>query len=149
MKAFSIDLRRRVVGAVKAGESKASVSRRFEVSYSTVKNYLKLDAGGSLEPRKSGSRAYRKFTPAALDAMKAWLEEKNDLTLKQLQRRLADGFRIQVSQPAIWNCLAAMDFAWKKNGPRRRTGASGYPGASGKMAGGSRRRAGGANRVRR
>ena len=117
MKAFSIDLRQRIVDAVKGGESMASASRRFEVSYSTVRNYLKLVAAGSLEPRKRKTVIFRKlkFTREALDAMKAWLAEKNDLTLKEIQQRLFERFGISVSLPAICGRLMAMDFGWKKN----------------------------------
>lgn len=142
MKPFSLDLRQRIVDAVKAGESKASASRRFNVSYSTVRNFLKLDAQGSLEPRKKRKRADRKFTPDALAALEAWLKKKNDLTLKQIQERLWADFHIQVSQPSIWERLTAMNLSWKKNDPRRRTGAPGRSGASEKMAGGSQRHAG-------
>lgn len=142
MKPYSLDLRQRIVNAVKTGESKASVARRFEVSRPTVRCFLKLDALGSLEPRKKNTRTYRKFTPAALGALKAWLKEKNDLTLKQLQQRLFADFQIHVSQPSIWDRLMAMDLAWKKNDPRLRTRPPGCPGATGKLAGGGRRHAG-------
>ncbi len=113
MKPFSLDLRQRIANAVEAGESKASASRRFKVSYSTVRNFLKLDALGSLEPRKNEKPAGRKFTPDALDALKAWLK-KNDLALKQIRKRLRAGFRIQASQSSIGDRLAAMDLSWKK-----------------------------------
>ena len=117
MKPYSIDLRQRIVDAVKSGESRTSAARRFNVGYVTVLNYLKLDALGSLEPRTQKSRPCRKFTPAALNALKAWLEEKNDLTLKQLQQRLGERFQVYVSQPAIWGRLMAMNLTWKKNRP--------------------------------
>ena len=116
MKPYPIELRQRIVNAVKAGESRKNVAKHFDVGYVTVRNYLKLDALGSLEPRKKKRAAiYKKFTPAALDAMKVWLEEKNDLTLKQIQQRLAADFQIQVSRPVIWERLAAMNLSWKKN----------------------------------
>ena len=118
MKPYPIELRQRITNAVKAGESRKSVAKRFDVGYATVRNYLKLDALGSLEPRKTKkSVTYKKFTLAALDAVKAWLEEKNDLTLKQIQRRLADEFQIHVSQPSIWDRLVAMNLSWKKKRP--------------------------------
>jgi len=121
MKPYSIDLRQRIVNAVKAGESRVSVAKRFNVGYATVRNYLKLDVLGALEPQKKKVRPCKKFTPAALDALKAWLEEKNDLTLKQIQQRLAADFQIQVSQPSIWDRLMAMNLSWKKNDPCGRT----------------------------
>jgi len=136
---LSLDLRQRIVFAVQDGESHLAVARRFGVCNKTVANYLKLKAAGSLEPKKCARRPWRKFTDAALDALKAWLEEKNDLTLKQMQQWLAGKFQIHVSQPAIWERLTAMNLVWKKNDPCRRTGASGRSGATGKLAGRDRR----------
>ena len=132
MKAYSLDLRQRVVNAMKAGESQADTARRFEISHTSVQNFLKLDAAGSLEPRKKKKRADRKFTPAALDALKAWLEEKNDLTLKQIQQRLAADFQIHVSRPSIWDRLVAMNLSWKKKRPMPPNGNAPMSGRDGK-----------------
>ena len=41
MKGYSLDLRRWIVTAVAAGQSKTAVSERFGVSHSTVKRYVK------------------------------------------------------------------------------------------------------------
>ena len=132
---FSLDLRRRIVAAVHAGESQLATACRFSVCNKTVGNYLKLEAAGSLEPQKRGQQPLRKFTPAALDALKIRLEEKNDLTLKQMQQWLAGEFQGHVSQPAIWDRLTAMNLTWKKNDPCRRTGTPRHPGKTGKLAG--------------
>ena len=131
MKPYSLDLRQRVVNAMKAGASQAETARRFEISHTSVQNFLKLDASGSLEPKKKKPRRGKKFTPAALDALKAWLKEKNDLTLKQIQQRLTAQFQIDVSQPAIWGRLTAMNLSWKKNDPCRRAGTPRRQGATG------------------
>ncbi|MCL2103006.1 MAG: IS630 transposase-related protein [Syntrophorhabdaceae bacterium] len=106
---FSLDLRQRIVNAVKNGESRLSAARRFNVCNKTVAKYLKLNAAGSLEPKKSARRSWRKFTDEAIEALKSWLEEKNDLTLKQLQQRLLDSFQLQVSLPGIWERLTVMN----------------------------------------
>ncbi len=119
MKPLSVDLRQRIVDAVTGGESRTSVARRFCVSCQTVCNILGyLEKRGTLEPEKTGSSANKKFTEASLVAMRAWLEEKNDLTLRELQERLAREFVLEVSQVSIWKQLAAMRMTWKKNKPR-------------------------------
>lgn len=116
MKPYSLDLRERIVKAAKTGESHTRIAKRFSVCRTTVSNFVKLDATGSLAPQKKKTQKWRKhkFTPAIIDAMKTWLEEKNDMTLKQIQERLLAEFQIEVSLPSIWARLTAMKLTWKK-----------------------------------
>src|SRR5258707_2906072 len=52
MKAYSTDLRQRIVAAVQAGDAKAAVARRFCVERSTVRRYLRQwERTGSLAPK--------------------------------------------------------------------------------------------------
>ena len=115
MKAYSLDLRQRIVEAVKSGKDKHSVAEQFKVSYTSVRNYLKLDAGGCLEPtKKKQTRPLKKFTRESIDAMKTWLEEKNDITLKEIQERLQDEFSIRVTHSSIWERLQVIELTLKK-----------------------------------
>ena len=59
MKAYSIDLRKKIVESVRKGVSKSETARRFDVNRSTVQRYIKqLDEEGSLVPKKRpGSRS--------------------------------------------------------------------------------------------
>lgn len=119
MKPLSMDLRQRIVAAVAAGESRSSVARRFRVCCQTVCNLLGyLEERGTLEPKKTGSSENKKFDETTLSALRSWVEEKNDLTLGKLQKRLQDEFALDVSQAAIWKQLTAMRMTWKKNEPR-------------------------------
>lgn len=53
MRAYSPDLRRKIVDAVERGVTKTEVARTFSVSRSSVKRYVKMDLEtGSLEPSK-------------------------------------------------------------------------------------------------
>ena len=53
MKAYSIDLRTKIVGSVKKGVSKSETARRFGVNRSTVERYLRrLDQSGSLASKR-------------------------------------------------------------------------------------------------
>ena len=53
MKAYSVDLRRKIVEAVSTGTPKAQVARAFGVGLSTVKRYAsRAERGEGLTPRK-------------------------------------------------------------------------------------------------
>jgi transposase len=57
MKAYSKDLRKKIVSALERGMPKAQSARLFDVSLSSVKPYSRTAReGGSLEPRKSPAR---------------------------------------------------------------------------------------------
>ena len=47
-----MDLRERVIKAVESGESKAKVAKRYSVSLSTVKRYVRLSKAGNLAGKK-------------------------------------------------------------------------------------------------
>jgi transposase len=52
MRAYSIDLRQRIIAAVQAGDAKSAVARRFCVERSTVRRYLhQWERTGSLAAR--------------------------------------------------------------------------------------------------
>src|SRR5215213_7022465 len=58
MRAYSLDLREKIVESVKKGVPKAESARRFGVDRATVKRYCKLlDERGTLEPGKAPGRA--------------------------------------------------------------------------------------------
>ena len=58
MKAYSIYLRKKIIGSVRKGISKSEIARRFGVDRSTVKRYVKqVDDNGSFAPKK-GSGAF-------------------------------------------------------------------------------------------
>jgi transposase len=54
MRAYSEDLRKKIVAAIERGMSKAQAARTFDVSLSSVKRYSRTASqGGSLKPRRS------------------------------------------------------------------------------------------------
>ena len=56
MSCYSQDLRERIVRAVNQGGRQTAVGKRFEVSISTVKRYVKRQAQGQLAARRGGGR---------------------------------------------------------------------------------------------
>jgi transposase len=76
MKAYSVDLRTKVVESVKRGISKSETARRFGLNRSTVNRYLKRFAEeGSLAPKKApGKRS--KLGPSAMRLLEDDLEAR-------------------------------------------------------------------------
>src|SRR5437764_14651040 len=100
-RAYSLDLRERVVGAVAAGQSCRAVAVTFKVSVaSVVKWSQRFRATGSAAAHKVGGRR-----PYALAGERAWLlgrlSEQPDITLRALAAAL-DERGIKVSYLAVW-----------------------------------------------
>lgn len=75
MKAYSPDLRSRIVAAVDAGMSKAEAARRFDVALSSVKRYVRRQAvTGSLDPTSRPGRTPL-IRPDQLEAVRAQVRD--------------------------------------------------------------------------
>jgi len=98
--AYSLDLRERITKAVESGESKPKVAKRYGVSLSTVKRYVRLSKAGNLARRKPPGQA------SWLDAegekvLKQQVEKHNDWTLEQYAEALSQRTDITVKKSAI------------------------------------------------
>ncbi len=57
MRAYSVDLRKKIVDAIRHGRPKVEVARIFGVGISSVKRYMKMaQEEGSLDPKKAPGR---------------------------------------------------------------------------------------------
>ncbi len=83
MRAYSLDLRRKVVGAVLRGIPKAEAARSFGIGISTVKRYVgKAYKGEDLAPRKPpGKRP--SLDEGSMKLLESDLKERPALTLGQ------------------------------------------------------------------
>lgn len=121
VRAYSLDLRERVVGAVLAGQSCRAVARTFGVSVaSVVKWSQRLRATGSVGAKPMGGRR-----PFALAPEREWvlarIAQMPDITLRALAGELA--LRgLKVSNFAVWHFLKRQGLSFKKNSSRQRTG---------------------------
>jgi transposase len=57
MRAYSLDIRQRIVAAVRAGHPKDEVAELFDVDRSTINRYLRLAEGGRLAAKPLPGRA--------------------------------------------------------------------------------------------
>jgi transposase len=122
-KAYSADLRERVIEAVEMGASRHEAADSFEVSVSSAVKWLqRWHEDGSAAPKpRGGSVSPLEKRAAQIMAVTA---EYPDLTLvetvAELRRR-----RIRTSKSALSRFFARQDITLKKKPASRRTGAFG------------------------
>lgn len=82
MRAYSMDLRERIVRAVRAGKSKSETARVFGVGLATVKRYVVRDEQGELAARKSPGRP-RSIPVESQADLERQLDASPDATLEE------------------------------------------------------------------
>ena len=95
-------MRRRVIGFVRGGGSKAAAARRFSVGEVSVYRWLKP---GGLNYERPGPRKSRKL---GWGALRRQVEQHADLTQKERARRFG------VSRHCVWYALQKMALRRKK-----------------------------------
>ena len=105
MKAYSIDLRKKIVESVRRGVSKNETARRFGVNRSTVVRYLKrLDETACLAPKKAlGSRP--KLDESAMRLLEEDLKARPCATHKQRSEFLFAARGVEVSEATICRAI--------------------------------------------
>jgi putative transposase len=114
MAGYSMDLRERVVAAVKVeGLSRRAAAARYGVSYSAAIEWLKrLEETGSVEPRQMGGYKPKKISGAWRD----WLVERcrtGDFTLRGLVAELGER-GLKVDYRSVWEFVHAEKLSHKK-----------------------------------
>jgi transposase len=120
MRAYSMDLRERVVMALDEGESSLEVAARFGVHDSWVRKLKRRrERTGSIAPSPHGGGCERKVDLATEQQLRVAVDECNDATLEELRQRLAVCGR-HVSLTSVWRALSRMGLTLKKNSARFR-----------------------------
>lgn len=115
-RAYSEDLRRRVVEGVEAGASRRAVAARYRVSVSfVVKLVGRWRAAGTLQPRRVGGAKLHALAPH-LELVRRLLAERPDLTLEELRARLA-AVGVRVGRSSVDRFLIAHKLTRKKRPP--------------------------------
>jgi transposase len=105
MKAYSIDLRKKIVESVRKGISKSETARRFDVNRSTVQRYIKqLEEEGSLAPKKRPG-SHPKLDESALLVLEQDLESRPWATHRQRSEFLYGICGVEVSEATICRAI--------------------------------------------
>src|SRR5215217_7647193 len=113
MKAYSEDLRKKIVTSIDRGMSKAQAARRFDVSLSSVKRYSRTASqGGSLEPRKRPGRP-RKAEEKAQLFLRKDVEERPAVTISQRRRFLEHVTDTTLSDSTVRRLMKRLGFSQK------------------------------------
>jgi transposase len=116
MKAYSVDLRGRIVQFVRNGHTKAEAARHFEVSWRTVLRYCKAEREeGRLAPKPRPGRKQKFPSERLLQEVRA----HPSATLEEHARALG------VSHVAVWLRLGRLGITLKKTPALRREGRAG------------------------
>ncbi len=116
MKAYSMDLRGRVLGACDQGESTQVVADRFGVCSAWVRRLKhRRRECGELAPRGSGGDRRGKFRGAALEQLGKRVAAQPDLTLEQLREWASRELGIDCSVMAVCRALKQVGLTFKKS----------------------------------
>jgi transposase len=121
MKAYSLDLRTRIVEAVdRPLGSQGEVASLFGVSRTFVKKLLRQRREtGSVAPQPHGGGHTPKVTVKKEEAIRAYiLDVKNDASLAEVQTYVGRRWKVEISQATVSRLLARLGLPRKKN-PRR------------------------------
>lgn len=119
-KAYSADLRARVLAACDRGQGTKAVAERFAVSESWVRRVKqRRSATGEIAPRSARNRRVPKLAAHA-DRLRGLIAAEPDLTLAELRDRLG----VAVALATLWAAVARLGLTVKKksSGRPNRTG---------------------------
>jgi transposase len=116
MKAYSQDLRQRILDTVQRGDGTlGQIARRFLVSVSFITRLLQLHRRtGSLEPRPHGGGNPAVLSPEDLQQLRELVQKQPDATLEELRQRLG----VSCSLMTLSRALNTLGLPRKKKTPR-------------------------------
>jgi transposase len=116
MKAYSLDLRRRVLHAALSGDRTiAEVARLFSVGTAFVNKMLRLHRTGSdLAPRPHGGGYPARLLPRHEKLLRSQVRRRKDSTLEELRAHLAEKDGLEVSISTVSRVLIRLDLRRKK-----------------------------------
>ena len=112
-KAYSIDLRKRVVAAIEAGMSRNRAAKQFGIAISTAIGWMqRVEQTGSVAPGQMGGHK-----PKAISGEHAlWLSQRiraGDFTLRGLVAELGER-GLKVDYRSVWEFVHAEKLSFKK-----------------------------------
>jgi transposase len=122
MRAYSLDLRQKVVAAVERGDSTIEeVAASFGVGQTFVKKMLRQHREtGDLRPRPHGGGQTARLSGQHLKLLRAEVGRSPDQTAAALRDHLEERAGVSVSRPTVSRALLRFGLSRKKNGGGQR-----------------------------
>ena len=103
-KAYSLDLREKVISFVRQGHSKREASKIFNIGEDTIYRWFRRLKTGTLLPKKRTHFT----TKVPMQTLKNYVEEHPDHTLKEI------GEALGICQSVVWKHLRKLNITRKK-----------------------------------
>lgn len=114
-RAYSVDLRERVMAAVTDGGSIAEVAQRFSVSVDAIYDWRRRQqTTASLAPTTHHCGRPRRLSSEMDRALQAQIDAEPDATLTELQTWLATAHGLTVGRGTVGRAVARLDRPRKK-----------------------------------
>jgi transposase len=115
MKAYSIDLRKRVLAAYDSNKySLAKIAKQFQVTTRWIQKLRqRRDQEGSIAPRPQNQGRKPAFRGVNLEQLNSFVEENPDSTLAEIKEYFSG--KVNCSIVAIHNALKRLGRRYKKN----------------------------------
>lgn len=122
MKAYSSDLRKKIIEKRKAGLTYAEIAALFEVAPITVRRYWKRykQSGEAYCKQRGGYR--KSVIDPHREQIVEWIKENRSITLTELQARLRECHGVKIALSGLCRHLKLMGLTFKKNAKGQRTG---------------------------
>lgn len=115
MKACSLDLREKIVAAVRRGMSKAQAARIFGVGATSVKRYVKLaEEGKPLSPGKAPGKK-GKLDGSGMKLLEEDLRTRPAVTYEERANPLYELLGVRVSKATTCRTIRRLGYARKKD----------------------------------
>ncbi len=119
MKAYSLDLRQKIVDAYAEGtRSQRQVAQQFRVALSFVQKLLKQQREtGSIAPKQRTVQTPTQLNPEQLQVLERLVNEHNDATLEELRDVLEQETGVRVGRSTVDRMIKKLNLTVKKNIP--------------------------------
>lgn len=116
MKAYSTDLRQKVIDAYKNQEgSQRNLAKRFSVSLSFIQKLVKqYRQSGTVEPKAHGGGNKAKLSNEQIALVVTLVEEDNDAILVELCEKLRERTGVQLSRSTMGRIIQKLNLTRKK-----------------------------------
>ncbi len=119
MKAYSLDLRQKIVDTYAEGKtSQRQLAKQFRVALSFIEKLLKRHREtGDIAPKKRTEQTPTKLNSEQLTVLEQLVEANNDATLDELRYQLEQKTGVQLGRSTVDRMLTKLNLTVKKNTP--------------------------------